>query len=298
MPSLKDIRKRIASVKSTRKITSAMKMVAAAKLRRAQEAAEASRPYALKMNELIKNLSAGVDANASPLFRQVPEPKSVLIVVIASDRGLCGGYNSNLLRAVKKFVNTKKLKGAEVTMLPVGRKAKQAFKPSHFAIWEKDVPKLTGNVNFKDVHQLAQDITVDFLSERFDEVFIAFNEFISAIQYEQRIEPMLPLSPDTDDAAHHPATFPNGQLKEYKFEPDKRRLLENLLPQSISIQLLTSFYESEASEHSARMSAMDSATTNASEMIDSLTLEYNRARQAYITRELVEIVSGAEALNG
>lgn len=277
-------------------------MVAAAKLRRAQEAAEASRPYALKMNEMIKNLSAGVDESSSPLFRKSPVPSRILVVVISSDRGLCGGYNSNLFRATNKFIRSREHQGITVDVMPIGRKAKQHYKPGEFSLWKGEVPTIVGHVNFKVVNDLSLEITGEFLDGDYDEIYIAFNEFVSAIQYNQRIEPMLPLSPEEAEedalAVSAPEAFPNGQLKEYTFEPNKQSLLATLLPKSLSIQLLTSFYEAEASEHSARMTAMDNATTNATEMISSLTLEYNRARQAYITRELVEIVSGAEALHG
>ncbi len=295
MPSLKDIRKRIATVKNTRKITSAMKMVAAAKLRRAQEAAEASRPYAVKMAQVIASLSSRVEADSHPLLEQRELRDKSLVIVISSNRGLCGGYNSNLLRTVRRYVRDREAGGQEIHLCCLGRKARQAFKGDEFKTWG-NYDGIIGDITFANAKQVAQDAIQAFVDGEFDEVHLAYNEFISAIQYNQVVQPLLPLTVEDLEAGEELDALEGGS--EYIFEPDEESLLAKLLPSHIEVQVLSALLEAEAAEHGARMTAMDSATNNASDMIDSLTLQYNRARQAYITRELVEIVSGAEALNG
>jgi F-type H+-transporting ATPase subunit gamma len=297
MPSLKDIRKRIASVKNTKKITSAMKMVAAAKLRRAQEAAEASRPYAVKMAQVIASLTSRVEADAHPLLERRELTDKSLVIVVTSNRGLCGGYNSNLIRTVKRYVRDRNEAGQEVHLLALGRKARQAFKGDEWSVWGGGVYEdIIGDINYANAKRLTQDTIAAFTEGEFDELHIAYNEFVSAIEYNQVVQPLLPLTVEQLEARDDVEPLEGGS--EYIFEPSEEKLLEQLLPSHVEVQVLSALLEAEAAEHGARMAAMDNATNNASDMIDNLTLQYNRARQAYITRELVEIVSGAEALNG
>lgn len=293
MPSLKDIRKRIGTVKNTQKITSAMKMVAAAKLRRAQEAAEAARPYAQKMNQVIGGLATRTDPTMHPLLEAREVESNALVIVISSDRGLCGGYNANIFRAVDKFIRDKEAAGLSMTVATVGRKSRQFFR-NHSAEVVEDFMEVIGNVNYANAKRIGSYGTQRFIDGDVDNVYLVYNRFISAIQYETMIESLLPLSVEDIEDADVDA----DAISEYIFEPDEASLLAKMLPAHIEVKVLHALLEAEAAEHSARMTAMDNATTNANEMIDSLTLTYNRARQAYITRELVEIVSGAEALEG
>lgn len=293
MPSLKDIRKRIASVKNTQKITSAMKMVAAAKLRRAQDAAEAARPYATKMNQVIGGLATRTDPTVHPLLEAREVEDNALVIVISSDRGLCGGYNANIFRAAEKFVRAQVASGLEMRAATVGRKSRQYFR-THSAEVARDFEAVIGNVNYANAKVIGSYATDAFVSGEFDRVYLVYNRFISAIQYETMVETLLPLTVEDLDTSPEAAEG----VSEYIFEPNEADLLAKMLPAHIEIKVLHALLEAEAAEHSARMTAMDNATTNASEMIDSLTLTYNRARQAYITKELVEIVSGAEALEG
>lgn len=293
MPSLKDIRKRRDSVRNTQKITSAMKMVAAAKLRRAQEAAEAARPYAVKMNDVIAGLATRTDPSMHPLLEVRKVESNELLIVISSDRGLCGGYNSNIFRSLERFITNQKESGLDVVVATIGRKARQYYRTSSAEV-VRDFEGVIGHVTFEKARLIAQFATEAFIAGTYDKVFIVYNKFVSAIEYETTIAPLLPLtiddieSPDVDVDA----------ISEYIFEPDEATLLAAMLPAHIEVKVLHALLEAEASEHAARMTAMDNATTNAKDMIDSLTLTYNRARQAYITKELVEIVSGAEALQG
>lgn len=294
MPNLKDIRNRIGSVKNTRKITSAMKMVAAAKLRRAQEAVQAARPYATKMQEVVVELVTRVSEEAHPLLKPTAREEHVLLVVVTSDRGLCGGFNSNLLRALDRFVIEKKPLVSSVKALTVGRKGNLfCAKNANIDVLE-DFPGVIGAVSFEGAKRIAQRAISLYTSGEVDRVYLVYNEFISAIQTRQIITPLLPMSkPDEAEAASHAE---GGE--EYIYEPGEEELLAHLLPNSIEVRVFQALLESEAAEQGSRMTTMDNATSNASEMIDALTLQYNRARQAYITKELVEIVSGAESLKG
>ncbi len=289
MPSLKDIRKRIISVKNTQKITSAMKMVSAAKLRRAQDAAESARPYALKMNQVIASVASRVEDSSHPLLQSRENPKKALLIVVTSNRGLCGGYNGNVFRIVTRFIRDQKLAGIEVEIATMGRKGDVFFRNAP-GFW-KSYPDVIGKISYAKARAVAKEATERFVSEEVDAVYIVYNEFISAISYNTIIHPLLPLK--LDDLADH------GQgsiTSEYIFEPDEKSLLEHLLPVNVVVQILRALLEAEASEHGARMSAMDNATNNARDLISRLTLQYNRGRQAYITKELMEIVSGSEAL--
>lgn len=299
MPSLKDIKTRISSVKNTQKITRAMKMVAAAKLSRAQESVEAARPYAHKMREVISNLVARAEEGAHPLLEQRDSVDRVFVYAIASDRGLCGAFNSNLFRGVEAFIANHELSGEKISIITAGRKTGDYFARSehnheHHFEFAVDSP------GYAEAKKLAGHATEAFLEGECDAVFVAYNEFISAIQYETLIEAVLPLSTEAfvgDDEDAEEAVEEMGAA-EYIFEPDEEELLAETLPSYVEVKFLQALLESFAAEQGARMTAMDSATNNAADMIDDLTLQYNRARQAYITKEICEIVSGAESLKG
>lgn len=286
MASLKDLRKRVASVKSTQQITKAMKMVAAARLRRAQEAAERARPYADKLTEVFRAVVADLDEEAHALLAR-REERRIDVVVLTSDRGLCGGYNTNVLRLASSFLREK---GAtEVSLFVVGRKGLEYFRrrgPSASA--EK-----TGVANEAQVEvarELGARVTQRFADGETDAVYLVYSRFRSAIAQVPSVVPLLPV-PAAEDGA-------TGPTVDYIFEPPRTELLGSLLPRYIEAQVLQALLESQASELGARMTAMDNATRNASEMIDRLTLQMNRVRQTTITTELMEIVSGAEALKG
>lgn len=293
MPNLKDIRKRIASTKNTQKITSAMKMVSAAKLRRAQDRAESARPYALKMNSVISSVAGRVKDSTHPLLQTRETPEKALVIVVTSNRGLCAGFNANVYRTLERFMKDRQTVGIEVHLATVGRKGEVYYRSRDVQV-PRNYPDVIGKISYAKAKQIAQDAIEVFVKGEYDHVYIVYNEFVSAIKYNTNVQQLLPLS--LEDLAGDPA----GDLaaSEYIFEPDESSLLERLLPANIEIQVLRALLEAEASEHGARMTAMDNATTNAKEMISALTLQYNRARQAYITKELVEIVSGAEALKG
>lgn len=295
MPSLKDIRSRIAAVKNTQKITSAMKMVAAAKLKRAQDAVEAARPYATKMTHVIDELVTRVDADSHPLLRRPEQERKILIVVISSDRGLCAGFNASLFRTLERFILDKREVCESIEVVTVGRKARQYFGRRYSV--ERDFPGILGSVTFTKTKDVAQYAMNRFTAGEVDHVYLSYNEFKSAIAIFPRVESILPMS--TVEAADEGAMVVAAEGNvEYIYEPDEQTLLDQLLPNSVEIRVFQSILESEASEHGSRMTAMDNATNNANDIIESLTLQYNRARQAFITKELVEIVSGAESLKG
>ena len=294
MPSLKDIRKRIASVKNTQKITSAMKMVSAAKLRRAQEAAEKARPYAHRMNAVIGGLARRVNPTSHPLLEERQVQDKALLVVISSNRGLCGGYNANIFRAIERFVRDREHAGISFRVVTVGRKASVYFRNHRIPIAE-DFPDVIGEISYAKAKQIARHAVNGFIDGTYDNVYVVYNNFISAINYNTTVDPLLPLTLEDIEGS---ADADTEAFAEYVFEPNESTLLSQMLPAHIEIKILHALLEAEASEHGARMTAMDNATNNAVDMIDSLTLQYNRARQAYITKELVEIVSGAEALEG
>lgn len=297
MPNLKDIRIRIASVKNTRKITSAMKLVAAAKLKRAQDAVEAARPYATKMTQVIDELAGFVEADAHPLLKQHDAENNILIVLVSSNRGLCGGFNGNLLRTLDRFIQDKQGVCDNIHLITVGRKGNQYYKNAEDLDILKFYEDITGNVTFEGAKALAAEAMELFKGEQVDHVYLVYNEFISAINIVPTIETILPLSASEEDEAQASSDEP-AQFVEYVYEPSEQELLNQLLPNSIEVRIFQALLESEAAEQGSRMTAMDNATNNATDMIDALTLQYNRARQAYITKELVEIVSGAEALKG
>jgi len=287
MATLKAIRKRISSVRNTQQITKAMKMVSAAKLRRAQEAAVAARPYAEKMTELLKNVAARVSIEAHPLL-QTREEKKLDLVLFTSDRGLCGGYNANLIRAAEAFVR-RHAPDKEVELTLVGRKGADHFRRRRAPIADRYL-----NVLATAPDELAaligQKLISRFVNGETDAVYILYSHFRSALSQVPTLEKLLPVSLSaTDDAAAQ-------QLTEYLYEPGIEQLLASLLPRITDVAVQRALLEATASEHGARMTAMDSATSNAAKMIGTLTLQMNRARQASITRELMEIVGTAEAL--
>jgi F-type H+-transporting ATPase subunit gamma len=290
MASLKAIKRRIVSVKNTRKITRAMKMVAAARLRRAQQRITDLRPYAIKTAELLSSVAARVSENEGghPLLAR-REEKKVLLVIMTSDRGLAGAFNSSICK--RGFTQWKQLEaeGKEVTFAIVGRKGGEFFKRRGANI-EKVFQGVFENLTSVKAGEVGRYIVDRFLTKDLDSAYIIFNRFKSAISQEVVSEQVLPVK--------LPPVEPNATLTDFIYEPNKRALLDRLLPMYMEIQSFRSLLESVASEHGARMTAMDNATRNASEMIDALTLQYNRARQAAITKELMEIIGGAEALKG
>ncbi len=292
MASLDDLKKRISSVKSTQKITKAMKMVAAAKLRRAQESAEKGRPYSKKMNNIILNLSSGISdkENAPQLLVGSGENKIHLCVVLTSDRGLCGGFNSNIIKKAKSYFQKILNEGKTLKIITVGSKGydqlKRVYKDN---IIEKISFKESKNINYFDADKVGKIIIDKFEKKEFDLCVIFYNQFknvMTQIPQEQQIIP-LKASEKKEDSLSEDS---------YEFEPEEDEILSNLLPKNISTQIFKAMLENSASEQGSRMSAMDNATRNAGEMVDKLTIEYNRSRQAAITKELIEIISGAESL--
>jgi F-type H+-transporting ATPase subunit gamma len=290
MASLRDIRKRIRSVKNTRQITKAMKMVSAAKLRRAQENVIAARPYARTLDAVMSTLISRSDVGSvgHPLLTR-REVKKVELLVITSDRGLAGGFNSNITRRALKFMQDNP--GLEVTLTTVGRKGGDFLRGRNAAV-RKDNPGIWAKLNWATADGLAKELAQRFLDGEVDAVYLMYNEFVSAISQLPSTSQLLPFEAKASEAK-------SGESQvDYEYEPDPQAVLEKLVPQAVSVKVYRALLESFAAEHAARMTAMENATRNAGDMIGSLTLFYNRSRQAQITKELVEIVSGAEALKG
>ena len=294
MPNLKDLKTRIDSVKSTQKITSAMKLVAAAKLRRAQEMAEASRPYSSRMNEVIASLASKSDASSAPaLLVGRAEVKTHLLVMVSADKGLCGGFNAFITRAAREVIAEKEAAGQKVLIYVVGRKSADALGNE---IQDKTFERVEGvqgtNVVFGDAEEIGTKIIEGFEAGSFDAVSMLYNKFVSVIKQDVTHQSLIPA--EVGDVAEDEA--PAGAVASYEYEPDEEEILNALLPRNVATQVFSALLESSASELAARMTAMDNATRNAGDMIDRLTLVYNRTRQANITKELIEIISGAEAL--
>lgn len=291
MPSLKDLKNRIGSVKSTQKITSAMKMVAAAKLRKAQEQAIASRPYCSSMEKIVSSLASKLIDNAPELLKGKKDIKKQLLVVFSADRGLCGGFNGSISRAVKLEVKKSKDLGIETKLLFVGRKSADTLKKD---FQQHIVEIVTGNSTnpiYSDALSISSKIVDLYQRDEFGSCKIIFNKFVSAITQEVTLKSLIPIETNNEDASN------NNQVSSvYEYEPSEEVILEELLNKNIATQLFSAQMESTASELAARMTAMDNATRNAGDLIDRLTLQYNRTRQAFITKELIEIISGAEAL--
>ena len=291
MPSLKDLKNRIGSVKSTQKITSAMKMVAAAKLRKAQEQAIASRPYCSSMEKIVSSLASKLIDNAPELLKGKKDIKKQLLVVFSADRGLCGGFNGSISRAVKLEVKKSKDLGIETKLLFVGRKSADTLKKD---FQQHIVEIVTGNSTnpiYSDALSISTKIVDLYQKDEFGSCKIIFNKFVSAITQEVTLKSLIPIETNNEDVSN------NNQVSSvYEYEPSEEVILEELLNKNIATQLFSAQMESTASELAARMTAMDNATRNAGDLIDRLTLQYNRTRQAFITKELIEIISGAEAL--
>jgi F-type H+-transporting ATPase subunit gamma len=287
MANLKSIKKRIVSVKNTRQITAAMKMVSAAKLRRAQENVVAARPYAGKLAEVLERLAQAQESDPSPLMVKRDTGRA-LLVVVTSDRGLCGGFNANLSKAAERFIKERSEDFSELSLMTIGRKGYEFLRNRH------KVRKHHGNIfstlSYHTAALIAAEIIEGYLAEEYDEVYVIYNAFKSVMTQDITLEQLLPVTPR--------AGASEEQATEYIYEPSKAALLDELLPKHIEVQVFKSLLESLASEHGARMTAMDSASKNATEMIGKLTLIYNRARQAAITTELMEIISGSESIKG
>ena len=289
MANLKDIRKRIGSVKNTQKITRAMKLVAGARLRKAQENIESLRPYAIKTLEVLSGVAARVspEEDVHPLLAR-RAPKSVMLVVLTSDRGLAGAFNSNICKAAFKRWKELEAEGSEVCFGIIGRKGRDYFRRRNANV-RHDFLGVFEDLNAEKAGEIGRYIVEDYTSLDLDACHLVYNEFKSAINQQVVIEPFLPIEP---------LELPEDRLGEFIYEPSQDALLDTLLPMHVEVQIYRALLESVASEFGARMTAMDSATNNASDMIDRLTLQYNRARQAAITKELMEIIGGAEALSG
>lgn len=291
MANLKEIRNRIVSVNSTKQITSAMKMVSAAKLRKAQDAVVQMRPYSNKMQEIISNISAGLDS-MDGAFSDQRTVENVLIVGITSNRGLCGGFNNNVIKSAIKLADTT-YKNANVTVLPIGKKFKDAVKKTNFSlspVFKPDTEKIWDDLTFENTSIIADEIMNLFIDRKVDKVVLVYNQFKNAAVQLLQNEQFLPVLPPEVNETSGSSTV------DYIYEPEKKEILDELIPKSLKTQLFKALLDSMASEHGARMTAMHKATDNANDLINDLKLVYNKARQASITNEILEIVAGAESL--
>ncbi len=291
MPSLKDLKIRINTVKSTQKITSAMKMVASAKLKRAQEKAESGRPYATKMSSIVSTLASKVNSESGPkLLFGNNENNRVLLVAISADRGLCGGFNNNISKEIRKRVNDLEKDNKEVKLILVGRKVGTVLKRE---MGDRIIGSFTGiqgdNLSFSKISPITLQIISLFEDDKIDCVEMYYNRFRSVISQVVTKKQLIPADVNTE-------TPDDDEESTYEYEPEEEMILDHLLPRNLSTQIYSALLDSSAGELAARMTAMDNATRNAGELIDRLTLEYNRTRQAFITKELIEIISGAEAV--
>ena len=292
MPNLKDLKNRIESVKSTRKITKAMQMVAAAKLRKAQEAAEQARPYAEKMSIVIEKLAFSTNASSnSPLLVGNGKDKTHLIIVATSERGLCGAFNSSIVRLAKNHINHLISDGNNIKILTIGKKGREQLKRDFgdYMIEHVDLSEIK-KISYDDASNISDNIISKFFDNEFDIATIFYNQFESVISQIPQSSQLIPIKFKSDELTN------DDNISNFVYEPDEQEIIEDLLPKAISTKVFTALLENGASEQGARMSAMDNATRNAGEMIDKLTIQFNRSRQAAITNELIEIISGAEAL--
>lgn len=297
MATLRDIRNRIKGVKNTSKITSAMKMVSTAKLKRAQTAIESARPYFEKLDMILTNLTTGLSGYSNPMLRQVTTVKNILLIVVTADRGLCGSFNSNLLKEAVVTINEKfkvEFPDAEIKVVPVGKKAVSFFKKRHFEV-AAEFQGIFSPLQFETAQEIVESFELGFIDGKFDRVYILGNEFINVMKQEPRLRSILPMDA-TEALTIGKSKHTDAVAVDYIFEPDKKSILDDLLPKLVNIKVWRSLLESNAAEHAARRFAMDNATRNAKELIQSLELQYNKARQASITTEMLEIVGGAEAL--
>lgn len=286
MANLKEIRNRITSVGSTMQITSAMKMVSAAKLKRAQDAITQMRPYANKLTELLVNLSSSLDSAEGGEFSSERTINNVLLVPITSNRGLCGGFNANIIKQTTALIK-EDFAGKNVSILSIGKKSSEYFKNNNYNVVSIH-DEIYGDLNYESISNISETIMQDYLDLKYDKVILVYNQFKNAATQNVMREDYLPVESPNDD---------NASIGDYIFEPQKKEIIEQLIPKSLKTQLFKAVLDSHASEHGARMTAMHKATDNASELKKDLTLSYNKARQAAITAEILEIVGGAEALN-
>ena len=290
MPSLQSLRRKIASVKNTQKITKAMKMVAAAKLKRAQERILTSRPYAHQLREVMSNLSQRVNRASHPLLSR-REGKTLELLVVTSDRGLCGAFNTNILRRAVEFLEEQRRQGKQVSVSLIGRKSIDFFKRRDWPI-RQEWGGVFDRLSFEHALDIGQNVVAQYYEGTFDHLYVVYNEFKSAMQQEVIVEKLLPIESLKEAQADDISSIGGG----YLYEPDEGELLETLLPKHFEIQTYRALLESAAAEQAARMTAMDGATRNAGELIKKVTLFYNKTRQAAITKELMDIVGGAEAI--
>ena len=296
MPSLKDIKTQINSVGSTKKITSAMKMVAASKLRRSQEKAEAARPYSSRLEEMLSSLasSAASGEGIIKLLTGTGNDQNYIVVPVSADRGLCGGFNSSINRETFKLVKSLEGNGKKVQLMPVGKKSRDFFnRVMKDQIIESFVDLNVSSTGYESALNISNKIQELYFDSKFDKCILVFNKFKSAISQEVTQQQLIPLDVSNSEKEEEKENSSNAI---YDYEPDEETILKDLLPKNVSIQIFKVLLESDAGEQGARMAAMDNATRNAGEMIDSLTLKYNRTRQAFITKELIEIISGAESI--
>ena len=286
MANLKEIRNRIASVSSTMQITSAMKMVSAAKLKKAQDAITMMRPYSSTLKQLIQNLSSSLDGDSQNPYSQGRSKKSILLVSITSNRGLCGAFNTNIIKRTKQLVG-EDYKDKKVSLMTIGKKGSEILSKTGKVVSSHD--NLFDNLNYNDVGKIAQLVMDNFEDKIYDEVVLIYNRFKNAATQIVQVEPFLPIIPSEETET--------SSNTDYIFEPSQAEIVNELLPKSLKIQLFKALRDSFASEHGARMTAMHKATDNATDLRDQLKLTYNKARQAAITNEILEIVGGAEALN-
>ena len=285
MANLKEIRNRISSVGSTMQITSAMKMVSAAKLKRAQDAILQMRPYANKLTDLLVNLSSSLDSAEGGEFSTEREIKNILLIPITSNRGLCGGFNANIIKQTLSLIND--FENKKIAILSIGKKSSEYFRNNNYNI-NSTHDEVFNDLNYEGIAQISQQVMEMYLEEKFDKVILIYNQFKNAATQNVMSENYLPVESPNDE---------NSSIGDYIFEPNKKEIIEELIPKSLKTQLFKAVLDSHASEHGARMTAMHKATDNASELKKDLTLSYNKARQAAITAEILEIVGGAEALN-
>jgi F-type H+-transporting ATPase subunit gamma len=292
MPNLKEVRIRIASVNSTKQITSAMKMVSASKLRRAQNAIIKLRPYSAKLSEILQNLSDSIENNDAAAYFEDRKPEKILIIVVTSNRGMCGAFNANVIKMTLSLIHEKyenQHRNGNVELLCIGKKGFDFFTRRRYKI-TANLSHVFDKLSFENIVPTAEQLMIDFKSKKYDKIEIVYNRFKNAATQQLIVEQLLPVLP--------PQNVIKSSSADYIFEPDKQQILNELVPKSLKIQLYKVVLDSFASEHGARMTAMHKATDNATEILKQLRLSYNKARQAAITNEILEIVGGAEALKG
>jgi F-type H+-transporting ATPase subunit gamma len=290
MATLRDIQKRIKAVENTKKITKAMKMVAASKLRKVQTRMMDLRPYADKMHDVLLSLAKGADRESHPLLSLRPR-KTVEVVVVTSDRGLCGAFNTNILKAAQETIDNYKKEGFEISISTIGKKARDYFKRRNIAV-RHSWTDISGSVRFSSAEEIANDIKENYMNETVDEVNVVYNAFRSMVAQTVTTAKLLPLSPEEEKEAVEESAA------DFIYEPSMEAIFDRLIPRNVDIQIYRALLESSAAEEAARMSAMENATQSCTEMVGTLTLQYNKARQASITGELMDIVGGVEALKG